>query len=185
MEENLAAKQADTLLLAHPLGETFDNVTLGKMLDFYIPHTIKNGPAMTESIHAVVAARLGRQQQSLDLFRAAYRPFMRGPWTAFSEKRTTNNVYFLTGMGGLLQTVLYGFAGLSVHGRNEHVMGTKVAGDSEAVLVANPHLPPGWNILTIKGLRFHGFTVDVMISADNKVSVAPSGLTATAGHAAQ
>ena len=49
----------DTLLLVHPLNIPFDAQTEGKMLDFYTAHTSKFGPAMTASIHAVVAARLG------------------------------------------------------------------------------------------------------------------------------
>ena len=114
LTNHFAAKQADALLLIHPLNLPINTETQGRMLDFYASHTIKNGPAMTDSIHSIVAARLNRPAQSLDFFRASYRPFERGPWDAFSEKRTTNNVYFLTGMAGCVQAVLYGFAGLNV-----------------------------------------------------------------------
>ncbi len=171
MTDRFAAKQADTLLLIHPLNGRFDAATAGRMLDFYQSHTIKSGPAMTASIHAIVAAKLGRSQQSLDLFHASYRPFERGPWDAFSEKRTTNNVYFLTGMAGCVQTVLYGFAGLKVSEAGEPRSGTKIAGDSEASLYADPHLPPGWGPLTVKGIRFRGQMFDVIVSAGNKVTV--------------
>ena len=101
MTDRFSAKQADTLLLLHPLHVPYDAATQKRMLDFYAAHTMKTGPAMTSSIHAVVAARLGLAQQSLDEFHDSYRPFERAPWDAFSEKRTTNNVYFLTGMAGL------------------------------------------------------------------------------------
>jgi len=166
-----AAKQADTLLLLHPLGVPIDAKTQGRMLDYYSAHTIANGPAMTASIHAIVAARLGHAQQSLDDFRASYQPFERGPWDAFSEKRTTSNVYFLTGMAGCVQSVLYGFAGLQVVEPGQRGQGTRVAGDSVASLYADPHLPPGWTGLTVQGVRFRGHTFDVAITAGSRVKV--------------
>ena len=108
------------------------------MLDFYSAHTIQNGPAMTASMQAIVAAKLGRGQESLDQFHDSYRPFMRGPWDAFAEKRTSNRVYFCTGMGGCLQSVLYGFAGLQVVEAGQKAAGTKIAGDSDAVALCRP-----------------------------------------------
>ncbi|MGO8671206.1 MAG: glycosyl hydrolase family 65 protein [Capsulimonadaceae bacterium] len=171
MPSKLMAKQADTLLVIYPLGERFDPSTAGKMLDFYQAHTIKNGPAMTASIHAVVAARLGRGADALADFRDSYRPFMRGPWDAFSEKRTTNNVYFLTGMAGSLESVLYGFAGLSVVPAGEPVQGHRLAGDSVASLTCDPHLPAGWGKLEVQGVRFRGHTYDVTIEPGDHVTV--------------
>lgn len=174
MTDRFRAKQADTLLLIHPLGLSFDAATQGQMLDFYSAHTIATGPAMTSSIEAVVAARLGRAQQSLDLFHDSYRPFMRGPWDAFSEKRTTNNVYFLTGMAGCVQSVLYGFAGLQAVSPWQKGVGTQLASADAGALYCDPHLPPGWSGLTIKGVRFGGKMLDVTISPGNKVQSAPA-----------
>jgi len=162
MTERFAAKQADALLLCYPLNRVSDPAIVGPMLDFYSTHTIKNGPAMTASIESIIAARLGRGQSSLDLFHDSYRPFMRGPWDAFAEKRTSNRVYFCTGMGGCLQSVLYGFAGL-----NFNAKGTRVAGE----LFADPHLPPGWTGLTVKGVKYHGKAYDIAITPGNKVAV--------------
>jgi trehalose/maltose hydrolase-like predicted phosphorylase len=170
LTEHYQSKQAATLLLLYPLGMDYDRATQGKMLDFYAAHTIKTGPAMTASIHAVIAARLDRGSQSLEYFRAAYRPFMRAPWDAFAEKRTTQNVYFLTGMAGCVQSVLYGFAGLHVSLHGEHAVGTKLAGDGEAALYADPHLPSGWNKLVIRGIHFRGHALDLTISAGNRCS---------------
>jgi len=171
MTDRFSAKQADTLLLVHPLNVPFGAQTEEKMLDFYAAHTSKFGPAMTASIHAVVAARLGRGKDALDLFHDSYRPFMRGPWDAFAEKRTSNRVYFCTGMGGCLQSVLYGFAGLQVVELGQKGPGTKLAGDGEAALYAAPHLPPGWGGLTVKGIRFRGKTLDLSVAPGDKVTV--------------
>ncbi len=176
MTDRFSAKQADTLLLIYPLGKAFDAGTQGKMLDFYSAHTIKNGPAMTASMQAVVAAKLGRGPESLEQFHDSYRPFMRGPWDAFAEKRTSNRVYFCTGMGGCLQSVLAGFAGLQVTEAGQKAAGTKIAGDSVAALYADPHLPPGWSNLTVKGVRFHGKAYNVAIGAGNTVSATAGAL---------
>jgi trehalose/maltose hydrolase-like predicted phosphorylase len=186
MPSRLAAKQADTLLLLYPLDTHLDSATAGKMLDYYAAHTILNGPAMTSGIHAVIAARLGRSADALGYFRDSYRPFMRGPWDAMSEKRSTDNVYFLTGMAGSLQSVLYGFAGLRVvpaaalrgltpvrgGPAGETVPGRKLAGDSVASLYADPHLPPGWGKLVIQGIHFRGKVFDLTVDANNNASIA-------------
>lgn len=169
--DRMQAKQADALLMIWPLGVQFDPATEGKMLDFYSQHTIKTGPAMTAGIHAVVAARLGRGADALNFYRDSYRPFMRGGWDAFSEKRTTNNVYFLTGMAASLQSIYYGFAGLQVRANGESGPGARVAGDSVASLYADPHLPPGWTGLTIEGIRFRGKQFDLKIDQGGHVIV--------------
>ncbi len=175
MTDRFSAKQADTLLLLHPLHQPFDSQTAGRMLDFYSAHTIQNGPAMTASMQAIVAAKLGRGQASLDQFHDSYRPFLRGPWDAFAEKRSSNRVYFCTGMGGCLQSVLYGFAGLQVAEPGQAAAGTKIAGDGIASLYANPHLPPGWGGLNVNGIKFHGKAYNVAIAPGNH-------LTLTAAH---
>jgi trehalose/maltose hydrolase-like predicted phosphorylase len=174
-EGHLMAKQADTQMLMYPLNVPMTDAVAGKTLDYCLQHTITVGPAMTSSINAIVAARLGRAQQSLDLFRDSYRPFERGPWDAFSEKRTTDNVYFCTGMGGCLQTVLYGFAGLNVAEIGDKGLGKQIASNGDASLYCDPHLPPGWTKLVVKGVKFRGQTLDVTIGAGNTVNVAKGG----------
>ena len=171
LTDRFSAKQADTLLLIYPLGKSYDAATESKMLDFYSAHTIKNGPAMTASMEAIVAAKLGRGQDSLDRFHDSYRPFERGPWDAFAEKRTSNRVYFCTGMGGCLQSVLYGFAGLQAVEPGQKAAGTKIAGDAAASLYADPHLPPGWGGLTVRGVQFHGKTYTVAVTPGHRVTV--------------
>ncbi len=168
--DRLQAKQADAQMLIYPLGAVTDSKTANATLDYYLKHTMTVGPAMTSSIDAIVAARLGRASQSLDLFHDSYRPFMRGPWDAFSEKRTKDNVYFCTGMGGCLQTVLYGFAGLNVAIADHKGIGTLIAKVGDASLYADPHLPPGWSSVTVKGVHFRGGIYDIAIGAGNKVS---------------
>jgi trehalose/maltose hydrolase-like predicted phosphorylase len=175
MPDRMKAKQADTQMLIFPLNLRMTSDCAAKTLDYAIAHTITVGPAMTNSINAIDAARLGRAQQSLDLFHASYRPFMRGPWDAFAEKRSTNGVYFCTGMGGCLQTVLYGFAGLQLVEPGQTSQGTLIAKGVDASLYVSPHLPPGWTELLLRGVQFqgHGYTID--IRTGNKLTITKMG----------
>lgn len=86
-----------------------------------------------------------------------------------SEGVTQNRAPFLTGMGGCLQSVLYGFAGLRVFGPGETSAGTKLAQENGFTLCASPHLPAGWKRLCLTGLHFHGRTLDVTILPHNRV----------------
>jgi trehalose/maltose hydrolase-like predicted phosphorylase len=126
---------------------------------------------MTAGIESVIASRLSRGPQSLDLFRASYRPFMRAPWDAFSEKRSSDNVYFLTGMACSLESVFYGFGGLQVAGPGDTGHGTKLAQVGDAALYADPHLPPGWTTLQIQGIHFRGTILDMTVSRGNHVTI--------------
>jgi trehalose/maltose hydrolase-like predicted phosphorylase len=169
------AKQADTQMLIYPLNFPMMQAAANNTLDYYLQHTIQFGPAMTSSINAIVAAKLGRAQQSLDLYHDSYRPFMRGPWDAFSEKRTKSDVYFTTGMGGNLQVVLYGFAGLNIASGDQKGKGVLAAKHGDAVLYVDPHLPPGWTELQVKGINFRGTTYKVDIKAGNSVTITNEG----------
>ena len=141
------AKQADTLLLLHPGGMPASPPEQARLYDYYASRVIRNGPAMTEAIHSLLAARLGRGQEALDRFRAGYRPFLRPPFGLFSEKRTRDNLCFLTGAAGVLQAVIYGFAGLDLH-------------DSPTPQ-AHPSLPPGWQSITLHGVQWRGKCYDL------------------------
>ncbi|MDR3707932.1 MAG: hypothetical protein P4L33_06510 [Capsulimonadaceae bacterium] len=169
--DKLIAKQADTQMLVYPLDLSMPAEVAANTLDYTLAHTMKVGPAMTSSIDATVSARLGRGQQSLDLFHDSYRPFMRSGLAAFSEKRTANRVYFCTGMGGCLQPVLYGFCGLNVAWGQHKPHGALVAKADDASLYADPHLPPGWTSLTLKGVKFRGSSYTLQVGPANRLTV--------------
>jgi trehalose/maltose hydrolase-like predicted phosphorylase len=144
-------KQADALLLIHPGAMPLSPAETGTLYDYYTPRVIANGPAMTDAIHAVVAARLGRGQEALARFRASYQPFLRQPFGMFSEKRSRDNLCFLTGAAGTLQAIVYGFAGLEL----------REAPTPKAI----PRLPPGWQAITLGGVRWHGKQYDLRVDA--------------------
>lgn len=152
--ERSRAKQADVLLLLFPGELKLPVEEQGRMYDYYAPRVIETGPAMTDAIHAVIAARLGRAEEAEQRFRAAYRPFLRPPFHLFSEKRTRDNLCFLTGAAGVLEAVLYGFAGLHLEPDPQQPGRPRL----------EPHLPAGWNRLTVRNLRWRGAAWDVEIA---------------------
>lgn len=130
-------KQADVNLLAYPLSVVNDRETLLKDLRYYEPKLAEEGPAMGKSIFAIIYARLGDADNAFRLFKESYEPNKRPPFGALAESATSNNPYFATGAGGMLQAVLFGFAGLQI---------------TEAGIVQkNPILPKPWKSLTITG----------------------------------
>lgn len=108
-------KQADANLLGYPLGIVSDRESLLRDLAYYENRIDpRNGPAMSYSIFAVQYARLGMTDKALEMFRRCYEPNLRPPFGAFAETATSDNPYFMTGAGGLLQAVLFGFGGLEI-----------------------------------------------------------------------
>ena len=119
------------------------------MFHYYVDRTIRNGPAMTESVNAVIAARLGQREEAYRRFRMSVDPFVRPPYFSFSEKRTRDNLQFLTGAAGALQSVLYGFAGLSLQ-------------DSPTP-VFRPQLPQAWSGLVLRHFAWRGKRYDITL----------------------
>lgn len=148
-------KQADGELLLWPAQLPAADA---RTFDFHKVRPIKNGPAMTDSVHALIAARLGRAAEAEEEFRASYRPFVRGPFLLFSEKRSLDRCVFTTGCGGVLQAVLYGFGGLDF-------------AHWDAMSKAPVALPKGWKKLEIQGVSYKGKRYTV--------TVTPQGRTVT------
>lgn len=131
-------KQADVNLLAYPLSIVTDKETLLKDLKYYEPKIAEEGPAMGKSVFAVIYARMGDSENAFRLFKESYEANKRSPFGALSESATSNNPYFVTGAGGMLQTILFGFGGLYI--------------TNEGIVQKNPILPKQWKSLTIKGV---------------------------------
>ena len=131
-------KQADVNLLAYPLTIINDEKSILKDLEYYEPKLSKEGPAMGKSIFAVLYARQGDVDNAYRLFKESYVPNQQEPFGALSEVATSNFSYFATGAGGMLQTVLFGFAGLDF--------------SDEGIVQKNPLLPKQWKLLTVKGV---------------------------------
>lgn len=131
-------KQADVNLLTYPLDVVNDETTVLKDLKYYEPKLAEEGPAMGQSVFAVIYARLGNAKEAYRLFRRSYEPNKRPPFGALAEAATSDNPYFATGAGGMLQVVLFGFGGLDI--------------TDEGIVQKNPILPKEWKSLTLKGV---------------------------------
>ena len=131
-------KQADVNLLAYPLDIINDRERVLKDLAYYEPKLAEEGPAMGKSVFAIIYARLGDVENAFRLFKESYELNKRPPFGALAESATSNNPYFVTGAGGMLQVVLFGFGGLHI--------------TEKGIVQKDPVLPPAWKSLTIKGV---------------------------------
>lgn len=128
-------KQADVNLLAWPLGLTEGDQAL-RDLDYYaqkVPQ--RRTPAMTQAMFSVISARYGTPEDAWRWFVDAWRPNGCPPFGVLAEFKGGTNPYFLTGAGGALQAVLYGFAGLDITDRG--------------LVQRRGVLPPAWTALTV------------------------------------
>lgn len=156
-------KQADTVLLMYPLEWPMTKEQAAATLDHYAARTDPDGPAMTDSVHAIDAAGIGEPGcATYTYLQRAIRPFVRGPFAQFSEARGDKAGAedphagqpaqdFLTGKGGFLQTFTHGLTGLRM--REDRVR-------------LDPMLPPQLSDgVTLRGLRWQGRTYDIALGA--------------------
>jgi len=93
---------------------------------------------MSLSVLALQYARLGESDKAYELFVQSFRPNQLPPFGVISEGAGGTNPYFVTGAGGLLQTVINGFCGLEVTDNGIKQLFSK--------------LPKHWKKLTITGV---------------------------------
>jgi trehalose/maltose hydrolase-like predicted phosphorylase len=106
-------KQADVNLLAYPLHIITDKAQIEKDLDYYSEKIDKkDGPAMASGVLSVLYSRMGDKEKAYSYFEKSYLPNSRPPFGVFSESANSNNPYFATGAGAMLQAVIYGFGGV-------------------------------------------------------------------------
>lgn len=111
--EGQMIKQADVNLLAYPLNVITDKKQIEKDLEYYAAKIDpKDGPAMASGVLSVLYARLGDRDKAYNYFVKSYLPNSRPPFGVFSESANSNNPYFATGAGAMLQAVIYGFGGV-------------------------------------------------------------------------
>ena len=146
-------KQADVNLLGYPLGIITDRAQLLRDLEYYESKVDPvDGPAMTWSIFCVQYARMGDAAKAEEMFDRCYRPFSRPPFGALAETPVSDNPYFMTAAGGLLQAVLNGLAGIEI--------------TDKGIVLVDSVLPLSWKRLVVKGLGPEEKTVEIV--ADNK-----------------
>ncbi len=142
-------KQADVNLLSYPLNVITDKGQIERDLKYYQEKIDPvNGPAMGASILAILNAQMGNKELAYKLFKKSYMPNRREPFGVLSESPASNNPYFATGAGGMLQAVINGFLGLRI--------------TDQGVEQVAPMLPKQWKSVTITGVgpNHEKFTVN-------------------------
>ncbi|MBP1594508.1 MAG: glycoside hydrolase family 65 protein, partial [Bacteroidetes bacterium] len=132
-------KQADVNLLAYPLGVIQAPSQIKKDLEYYevrVPE--RDTPAMTQAIFSLLYARLGNKEKAYHFLKDAYVPNLNPPFRVIAETKGGTNPYFITGAGGILQTVMMGFGGLEI--------------TPAGIVQKKGLLPNHWKSLTIKGV---------------------------------
>jgi trehalose/maltose hydrolase-like predicted phosphorylase len=146
--EGQMIKQADVNLLAYPLNVITDKAQIVRDLEYYSEKIDKkDGPAMASGVLSVLYSRLGDREKAYNYFVKSYLPNSRPPFGVFSESANSNNPYFATGAGAMLQAVIYGFGGVELTD-----MGLKYN---------KGLLPKQWKSLKIIGLGLDNKTVTI------------------------
>ncbi|MFF1482890.1 discoidin domain-containing protein [Streptomyces sp. NPDC058301] len=170
-------KQADTVLLMYPLEWPMPKGADTATLDYYAQRTDPDGPAMTDSVHAIDAAGIGEPGCSTYTYlERSIKPFVRGPFAQFSEARGDKAGAadplagspahdFLTGKGGFLQVFTNGLTGMRMRENRLHL---------------DPMLPPQLaRGVTLHGLTWQGRTYDVELGAHHTTVRLTSGAPMT------
>ena len=100
---------------------------------------------------SIAAATLGSDSDAAAWFATNFTGgTLKPPFNVRTETASNNVGYFLTGSGGYLQSLLYGFSGLRIR-------------DAGLVEAYAPVLPAGWKSLKLHNVRFRGERMDIRI----------------------
>lgn len=137
---SIPIKQADVALLGYPL--QYANVnesTRRNNLVFYGKVTRETGPAMTWSMHAIGHLDVDELPPE-ELFKRTYVPYIRTPfyvWNEYVDGVPNGASNFITGAGGFLQLIMYGYAGIRIN--------------ADSLTIEKTTLPPGTIKLKLNG----------------------------------
>jgi trehalose/maltose hydrolase-like predicted phosphorylase len=135
-------KQPDVILLLTLMPEKFHQKHLQANWDYY-ERFILHGSSLSPSIHALVAAKLGLMDRAMHYFNLS------ADFDFVDYNKDTYAGIHIGNFGGLWQAMVYGFAGLELHGEE---------------LRFDPHLPGNWRSLKFN-LQFRGEALRVDVSS--------------------
>ncbi len=139
-------------LLYYPLELSVPENVKANDLTNALDFTKKNGSGvmMGITLYQIVAAEIQNRKLFDDFFNMSYKPYIRGAFNVFAETPENMSTNFLTGAGGFLQQVLFGYTGLRI---------------TEKGLVPKykPMLPRGVREVTIRNIHFRGKLYDVVV----------------------
>ncbi|NWX13335.1 PGGHG glucosidase, partial [Aegotheles bennettii] len=156
-------KQADVVLLGFPLMLPMSPEVRRNDLEVYEPVTDPNGPAMTWSMFAVGWLELKEVQRAQNQLNKCFSNITE-PFKIWAENSDGSGaVNFLTGMGGFLQAVLFGYTGFRI---------------TRSSLRFDPVFPHDINKLEVTGVSYLGNKLKFTITKEEigiAVTAAPRG----------
>jgi trehalose/maltose hydrolase-like predicted phosphorylase len=147
-----------TSLLSYPLGVQMSDRAKRTHLEQAVALEVKEpsgGAMMGSTLLSVNAAELGDRALVDTLLTFSYRAHLKGPFLMLSETPTNNAVNFLTGAGGFLQQVIFGYTGLRL-------------ADGGLVPKFAPVLPSHITRLVLRNLHVHGKRYDVIVDSSGR-----------------
>jgi hypothetical protein len=113
------------------------------------------GAMMGSTLLSVDAAELGDRALVDTLLPHSYQGHVKGPFLMLSETPTNNAVNFVTGAGGFLQQVIYGYTGLRL-------------GERGLEPAFPPVLPSRVARLVLKNVHARGKSYDVIVDSSGR-----------------
>ena len=146
-----------TPLLAYPLGVPMSDRAKRSQLEQAVASLLREGPGamMGSTLLSVDAAELGDRALVDSLLHRSYQPHLRGPFLMLSETPSNDAVNFVTGAGGFLQQVIFGYTGLRL-------------GDGGLEEKFPPVLPSHLTRLELRNLSVRGRRVDVIVDREGR-----------------
>jgi trehalose/maltose hydrolase-like predicted phosphorylase len=143
-----------TALLSYPLGMPMAPAVKRTNLEHAVRRmlTERRGAMMGGTLLSVVAAELGDRALVDTLLMPSYDGYLKGPFLMISETPTNNAVSFVTGAGGFLQQVIFGWTGLRL-------------GERGLESAFAPVLPSRVTRLVLRNLHTGGRRYDVIVDA--------------------
>ncbi len=147
-----------TPLLSYPLGVEMSERAKRSQLEQAVRKLLTEGPGamMGSTLLSVGAAELGDRGMVDSLLPHSYRSWLQGPFLMLSETPDKKDaVNFVTGAGGFLQQVLYGYTGLRW-------------GEKGLEPAFDPVLPSHVKRLTIRNVFSRGKRYDVIVDPSGR-----------------
>ncbi|XP_051885325.1 protein-glucosylgalactosylhydroxylysine glucosidase isoform X2 [Pristis pectinata] len=149
-------KQADVVLLGYPLMYHMSPQVRKNDLVMYEAVTDPEGPAMTWSMFAIGWLELKNATQAQQQLNKCYSNIQE-PFKVWSENADGSGaVNFLTGMGGFLQTVVFGYTGFRI---------------TKNCLLFDPIIPEDIDELQITGINYLGNILQLQLSKEQATIV--------------
>ncbi|KAK3093895.1 hypothetical protein FSP39_021562 [Pinctada imbricata] len=141
---NITVKQADVVLLGYPLMEPMDQQIRRNDLEIYKKVT-PGGPAMTWGMFSIGYLELNDTVAAADMFLRQLLNVV-PPFNIWTENiKQEGAVNFITGMGGYLQSLIFGYGGFRMYPNYLEFSGTP---------------PPGVTSFNITGIDYLGGSLD-------------------------